>query len=172
MSLRTVLVSPSPLRHHISGIVRLCTQKQVVGAHARWGVAAMQDAESFGDHPVGQFPSKAVGADQSRLPDPHHTVSITRLRPFPQPAFPTLIHPFPQTFSKGAARSCFRRARQRAVRLWLVAMTMVAWKRLAAMFTGKLRAHRSLHFGVVPGADPLSGPAFVTHQYSVAGGVH
>lgn len=71
VSLVAVLVVAAPFLGHVSRIVAVGAEKEMVGIHAKRHVAAMQDAGSmvprtFGDRTIGELPREPMRPDDAR----------------------------------------------------------------------------------------------------------
>lgn len=77
----------TPLRYHVSCIVGLCTEKQMIRIGASRCVAVMQDAQSLWNRPSVKFPRESVNPSgntvnvQDRIP-----VVVLGSRPQPTPS--------------------------------------------------------------------------------------
>lgn len=109
-SLHNTVGPAAPLRLHVSKVVEISSEEQVVGADAKRHIAAMANVHAVRNSAVVEFPRKTVCADDLRS-DAYGAVSATLKRcTGPQPASGRFVDPSPETIKQVRPRPAhFRR---------------------------------------------------------------
>ena len=145
---RITLTESGPvLPGRVLHIVFASTEKQMVGAHARWVIACVANIESWGYGSVCHFPRQAMGSLVDAI-NRQYSITIRVFRPSPLPAIIALSDLCPESISDGDTRprpgSAHDRTESASATLYSV---WVAEKRGSASFTdtmhlGRLSGHR------------------------------
>lgn len=81
---------------HITQIILLCAEKQVIGPHATRVIAAMANACIVWNWAISQFPRKTMGQNHSASAEGCKPSSIWAHRADPLPAIRTKFYAFPE----------------------------------------------------------------------------
>lgn len=154
------------LPHHVGGIISRGAEEEVIGSDARRVVAPMEHQHPIRDRSIGEFPSNAVGK-QDTASNTEPAVSLGVPRCVPRPASIGLLDLRPKPSIDRARTPRLYHTGTRAVLKAASLQTPIEWG--VAELAGILSQHREPpSLGVTPSAVCGSARALLRLQYTTS----